>query len=219
METEIDVTSGSAIEEEMRADEENDLEDILEIMDDDKRIGHRDLQNCANAYVAGWLAQKFVSKYNCSHCSKYFKEKENFDKKTAAIIKLRAFRSYCLTTPSNAFENDLNLIIFEFEKYFKCFKTKQNVCTQMYQIITNKIKLKSDCEKHCNITLKCIIQVLIRFTLKNFNNSLKDIKIKNEILKASVNGKLKRCRNKFKSNGIKRKYFNLQKRSIVNKYL
>lgn len=182
----------SEADEEIQNDEENDLEDIFDISLEDKTSQNENLQDCVNAYVAGWLVKKIIAKIQCNDCIKYLKETENYDKKTAELINLRAYKNFSLTTPSDAFESDLKSAIAVFDRYFKYFKSKEKVHKRMLKILCNKIKLNCSCEIHSDFIMGCITNVLIKFNVKNFNNSLKNLPLKKKILKASKNGKLNR---------------------------
>lgn len=209
-----DETSLETIEAAIEDHEENDIKDILEIINENKIIKCVALKNCANAYVAGWFAHKFISKNKCVFCKNYFKESHNLEKKTAKLINLRAYKSKSseqrlpcgsLTTPSDMFENDLKEITSIFDKFFKHFKSKPHVSINMISVISRNKEFFSHCQSHQDEILNFIVKVLIRFTIKHFNNSLKDNNIKNKILKVRQNN---RPLNK------KRKSGNYSKRTI-----
>lgn len=171
------------------------------------------------------MAHKFILKNKCVICNYYFTETQNFEKKTAKLINLRAYHSNyteqqlpcgSLTTSSDMFEKNLKEIVSIFDKFFKHFKWKPNVLTKMISVISQKQNFFCHCESHKDEIMKFIVKVLIRFTIKNINNSLKDKNIKNKILKVIPNSKHlnKKMKRTNISSSSKKSYKNLRKKYL-----
>ena len=131
------------------------------------------LKDNALCYYAGFAAFKLNKILDCALCKNYLIDSSNSYKSSHTLISLKSYGT--LTNPTDNFKILVEIIQAIFDKKFTQCQFENNLCKNLIQYFEHmKLPLQSSCSnaEHKIKILKFIIIGLIRFTLRNTNNSL-----------------------------------------------